>query len=178
MPKINVRKPRNRLEDYDYSRSGYCFVTTCTNNHEEFFGKIDNNEMVLNKYGYYVKEQWEWLAQKYPYVITDEFIIMPNHLHGILIIKQYPECTKARTGRDLSLHGIKSLSSLIGAFKTTSSKIIRQNGLSNFKWQRSFHDHIIRNNKSLQNIREYIQNNPAKWDIDEENINNKQTAVG
>ena len=178
MSKINVRKPRNRLEDYDYSRSGYYFVTTCTNNREEIFGKIENDEMVLNKYGCYVRQQWKWLTQKYPYVITDEFVIMPNHLHGILIINQYPECAKARTGHDLSLHRIKPLSSLIGAFKTTSSKIIHQNGLPNFKWQRSFHDHIIRNDKSLQNIREYIKNNPATWDTDEENINKKQTAVG
>ena len=89
---------------------------------------------------------------------------MSNHIHGILIINK-------RTGLDLSLHKIKSLSSLIGAFKTTSSKLIHQNGLSDFAWQRSFHDHIIRNDKSLNKIRKYIINNPATWDNDENNIN-------
>jgi hypothetical protein len=72
-----------------------------------------------------------------------------------------------RTGHDLSLRKIKSLSELIGAFKTTSSKLIHQNGLPEFRWQRSFYDHIIRNEKSLDNIIQYIRNNPKNWQSDE-----------
>ena len=106
------------------------------------------------------------IQKQYSYIELDEFVIMPNHIHGILIIND-----SMRTGHDLSVHKIKSLSSLIGAFKTTSSKLIHQNGLSDFTWQRSFHDHIIRNDKSLNKIREYIRNNPATWDDDKENIN-------
>ena len=132
--------------------------------------------MTLNKYGDCVKQQWEWLSRQYPYVTTDEFVIMPNHIHGILIISRNTGSAEDRTGRDLSLQSIKSLSSLIGAFKTTSSKLIHQNGLSHFKWQRSFFDHIILNDKSLQIIREYIKNNPATWDSDEENLNKSQVA--
>jgi len=93
---------------------------------------------------------------------------MPNHVHVILIInpkqKMYPF---VGTGRDLSLQvKIKSLSEIIGAFKTTSSKFIHINDCTEFRWQRSFYDHIIRNEISCNKIREYIQNNPMRWEFD------------
>ena len=166
MTKILTRKSKIRLEEYDYSQTNHYSVTICSNKRKECFGEIKNNEMILNNYGSIIKQKWEWLPQQYPYVELDEYIIMPNHLHGILIINN-----SIRTGHDLSLHKIKPLSSLIGAFKTTSSKLIRQNGLSDFAWQRSFHDHIIRNEKSLDSIREYIVNNPTTWDNDKNNVN-------
>ncbi len=169
MSKILTRKSRNRLEGYDYSQSNYYYVTICTGNQKEWFGKIENNQILLNYHGQIVKQQWQWLAKQYSYIELDEYVVMPNHIHGILIMND-----SIRTGLDLSLHKIKSLSSLIGAFKTTSSKLIHQNGLSGFTWQRSFYDHIIRNDKSLDKIREYISNNPLKWDDDEENIKNKK----
>jgi len=79
------RKP-NRLKNYDYSRSGYYFVTICTYRRECYFGKILEGKMVLNKYGGIINEQWLWLDEQYQYVKLDEYCIMPNHLHGILII--------------------------------------------------------------------------------------------
>ncbi len=166
MKKIITRKSQNRLEEYDYSQSNYYYVTICTDNRKKWFGEIENNGMLLNHNGQIVKQQWQWLAKQYLYIELDEYVVMPNHIHGILIIDN-----SIRTGHDLSLHKIKSLSSLIGAFKTTSSKLIHQNGLSDFTWQRSFYDHIIRNDKSINKIREYIRNNPTTWDKDEENIN-------
>ena len=92
-------------------------------------------------------------------------------MHGIWVIG-------VGNGRDRSLQGasippkVKSLSSLIGAFKTTSSKMIHHMGLNEFKWQKSFHDHIIRNNRSLEKIRGYIMHNPLAWENDKENPNN------
>ncbi|RKY37505.1 MAG: hypothetical protein DRP78_00965 [Candidatus Omnitrophota bacterium] len=166
MTKILTRKSRNRLEGYDYSQSNYYYVTVCTDNRKGQFGEIKDNRMLLNYHGQIVKQQWQWLAKQYSYITLDEYVVMPNHVHGILIINK-------RTGHDLSLQiKIKSLSSLIGAFKTTSSKLIHQNGLSDFTWQRSFHDHIILNDKSLTKIQEYIINNPSTWDQDENNIKN------
>ena len=108
-------RKRNRLQNYDYSHGGYYFVTTSTKHHEEFFGNIENNTMILNEYGEIVQKQWLWLADQYEYIKLDEYIVMPNHCHGIVAIDS------VGTGRDLSLQGkIKSLSELIGAFKTTS----------------------------------------------------------
>lgn len=160
----------NRLKGFNYSQSGYYFITVCTQNRLECFGNIDNSKMLLNKFGKIIETQWEWLAHQYPYIQLDEFVIMPNHIHGILI--------NVGTGRDLSLRNqkIKSLSEIIGAFKTTSSKMIHQNGLNEFKWQRSFYDHIIRNEKSLIHIREYIINNPLNWDLDSENQRNQKNV--
>ena len=197
MRKLPNRK-LNRLKDYDYSQEGYYFVTTCTKNHEHFFGKIENDKIILNKYGEIVERQWLWLENQYNYINLDVYIIMPNHFHGILIIshsrdrsrpvptmgkpvptmgkpvpttmgKPVPTMGKPvpAMGKPVPAKKIKTLSELIGAFKTTSSKLIHQNGLINFAWQRSFYDHIILDPKSLFNIRKYIKNNPPKWALEQ-----------
>lgn len=168
MPIKISRKSHNRLSAYDYSQSNYYYLTICTQNRIKYFDNIENNQIFLNEYGKIINQQWQWLSKKYSYVGLDKFIVMPNHIHGILIINN-----STRTGRDLSLriqnNKIKSLSSLIGAFKTTSAKSIRQKNLPDFKWQWSFYDHIIRNGKSLNEIRGYITNNPSTWNKDENN---------
>jgi len=120
--------------------------------------------MVLNEWGLIVQRQWEWLARQYAYVQLDEFVVMPDHMHGIIIMNT------VGNGRDRSITKIKSLPQLIGAFKTTSSKIIHQQGLHNFRWQKSFYDHIIRNEKSLNHTRRYIIDNPVKWGVDEHDL--------
>ena len=178
-----------RLKDHDYAQDGYYFVTICTKNKIEYFGEIINSKMVLNEIGKIVQKQWLWLAEQYDYVKLDEHIIMPNHLHGILIIENGVNARIGMNrvvgaGRDLPLQRqrdispqqqtrkIKPLSELIGAFKTTSSKLIHQHGLSEFQWQRNFYDHIIRNEKSLNEIRKYIVENSLKWELDKNNPEN------
>ena len=153
----------NRLAGFDYSNGGYYFVTICTKNRINCFGNIVDGQMVLNECGQIVEHQWIWLQKQYKYVELDEYVIMSNHIHGIIII----DPVFVGNGRDHSLHEkIKSLSELIGAFKTTSSKLIHQLGMRTFHWQKSFYDHIIRNEHSLFRIQEYIRNNPAKWELD------------
>jgi putative transposase len=151
----------NRLQGYDYSQSGYYFVTICTKNRINWFGAIEHDKVILNASGYIVRRQWEWLAEQYPYVHLDAYAVMPDHIHGIIQIVQ----GGVGNGRDRSVQcdhslRIKSLSELIGAFKTTSSKSIHETQETGFAWQKSFHDHIIRNERSLNQIREYIVNNP------------------
>ncbi|MDD4611147.1 MAG: hypothetical protein PHU73_04330 [Patescibacteria group bacterium] len=177
----------NRLKEYDYSQDGWYFITICVKNRIECFGEIKNGEMKLNECGEIVNQQWLWLEKQYYYVRLDEYVVMPNHCHGILIIDHsrrdrsrpvpttdlspdnlHPDRSRPVPTTDLSANDfqpnnkIKSLSELIGAFKTTSSKIIHQNGKEDFAWQRSFYDHIIRNENLLNRIREYIRNNPLK----------------
>jgi putative transposase len=120
--------------------------------------KNDANKNILiqlNQYGLIVQERIEWLCQQYQYIKIHNYVVMPTHIHLILEI----DSTKLST-KDVK---IKSLSSLIGALKTTSSKLIHLAGFEDFAWQRSFHDVIIRDEKSFQNISNYIDLNPQKW---------------
>ena len=126
-------------------------------------------QMILNEYGAIAEIQWFWLSEKYPYVILHEFVVMPNHIHGIIEINR----DIVRTGRDLSLPQpkIKPLSELIGAYKTTVSKQIhilecrdRSRPVPTFAWQRSFYEHIIRDEKTFETISDYIINNPVNWE--------------
>ena len=168
-----LNRKANRYKNYDYSSNGYYFVTICTKGRLEYFGKVIDENMILNKYGAIVQQRWLWLQDHFDYVRCGEYVVMPNHFHGILIIDaDFNVVNVVRTSRDLSLpqRKIKSLSELIGAFKTTSSKLIHQSGFKEFRWQRSFHDHIIRDAKSLNNISQYIIDNPENWKNDENNI--------
>ena len=164
------RKP-NRLKGYDYSRARHYFVTVCAQDRVNHFGRVESGKMNLSGAGEIVNERWGWLAGRYDYVELDEYVVMPNHLHGILIIRPGggDRSRPVPTGKAKT----KSLSELIGAFKTTSSKRIREGGLTSFQWQRSFHDHVIRDDEDLNRIREYIRENTARWELDEENPENR-----
>jgi REP element-mobilizing transposase RayT len=163
---IVCRRKPNRLKGFNYSSNGYYYVTICVNKRKCIFGEIVNKKMNLNKYGNFVKQQWLWLENQYKYIKLDEFQIMPNHIHGIIII-----IPTVGTGLDLSLQEkYLSLSNIVGAYKTTSSKLIHNLGLNSFKWQRSFYDHIIRNEKTLDKIRQYIRDNPKNWNMDRNNL--------
>jgi REP element-mobilizing transposase RayT len=150
-------RKRNRLSEFDYSSDGYYFITTCVKNRKNYFGIIENNKMILNKYGKIVMNCWLDLPRHYLNCKLDEFIIMPNHFHGIIFIEN--------NEKDLKKHNI---SEFIRAFKTFSSRKINYllNG-EKFQWQKSFYDNIIRNEKSLTEIRNYIIHNPLNWKDDE-----------
>jgi len=185
-----------RLRGYDYSQPGAYFITICVWNRECVFGKIDNSEMRLNEFGEIVSEKWRWLAQQYPYVKSDEFIVMPNHFHGILWIRDIacrggsrpapteiqPPGLSRPAPTDLQPPGlsrpapkdgikIKPVGQLIGAFKTVSAKQINniRNSSGISVWQRDFYDRIGRDENELSRIRQYIRNNPANWNADDEN---------
>lgn len=168
-------RKRNRMEGYDYSSDNLYFVTSCTHDKIPFFGDIEKGEMVLNELGQIAHQQWWWLVEQYAYVKSHAFIVMPNHIHGILEInREYANDAWAGrndvgTGRDLSLPvpvKIKSLSQLMGVYKTTTSKHIHLLGRTDFAWQRSFHDHIIRDARAYENIKNYIHHNPQRWQED------------
>ena len=173
---MSLTRKHTRLSKYDYSQSNYYFITTCAENRKEWFSEIKNNTMILNLYGEICETCLNALPQHYNNLEIDTFIIMPNHIHGIFIINNsIRDNYKLREGYKPSpTYFNYSLAEIIRGFKTFSSKQINKTIPSDnkFKWQRSFHDHIIRNDKSLNNIREYIITNPATWDKDVENPNN------
>ena len=171
----------NRLTGFDYSNEGYYFVTICVKDKIEWFGEIKDGKMILNKFGEIVLRCWDDLCNHYTNTKLDEFMIMPNHLHGIIVIES---CSRERfetvpyqeTVPYKTKHGV---SEIVRGLKTFSSRRINEtisDGIK-FQWKKSFYDHIIRNEQDLIRVREYIINNPLKWEEDTENINNPYGTV-
>jgi putative transposase len=157
-----------RLKGYDYGQAGAYFVTMVAMGRECLFGQEVNGFIQLNTYGTIVETVWQWLADQYPYLILDEWVVMPNHLHGILVILD------GRGGSRTAPTGWvkrKPLGRLLGAFKTVSSKRINEirDTPGAMVWQRNYYEQIIRNESSLSRIQEYIITNPAQWKEDTEN---------
>ena len=163
-PDIHHRKSV-RIPGYDYAQDGWYFVTICTHNHNVLLGNVVNGEMVLNEYGQIVSKIWKWLPEQYKYIKLHEWIIMPNHLHGIIEYHNDGRGGARTAPTDIK---IKPLGRIIGAFKTVSTKHINkiQNTPGHKLWQRNYYEHIIRNEKDLNRIREYIIYNPLKWPED------------
>ena len=155
------RKP-TRLREYDYSNGGWYFVTICTYKKINYFGRIKNGKKSLNNFAKFAENIWKQIPIHYPEAELDYFQIMPNHIHGIIIINNVGK------GHALSLHRRHTLSNIIGSFKSAVTKSINENNYKNFKWQSSFYDRIIRNDYELYNIRKYIEQNPLKWDLEKE----------
>jgi REP element-mobilizing transposase RayT len=151
-----------RLKGYDYSQAGAYFLTICTQHRKCLFGEIIDGEVHLNPAGQIISDSWEWLATQYPYVDLDAWVIMPNHLHGIVVISDQGGSRTALTEKR------KPIGRLVGAFKTVSTKRINEfHKTPAMKlWQRNYWEHIVRNASELNRLREYIRNNPAKWALD------------
>ncbi len=154
-----------RLRGYDYSQAGAYFVTVCTSNGEHLLGEVTEGVVRLNEYGQMAALCWQWLARRYAHVDLDEWIVMPNHLHGIIVITDDGRRGGSRTAPTRTVIKRKPLGRLIGAFKTVS--IQRINAIRNTPgarvWQRNYYEHIVRNEDELNKIREYIGTNPLRW---------------
>jgi putative transposase len=168
----NPRRKSIRLEGYDYSKPGGYFVTICTRSKEDFFGEIKNEVFLPNRLGKIVQESWIWLEKRYAYIELDAWVLMPNHLHGIILIHgdhaTDETCRGGARAAPPKPHKGKPLGQLVGAFKTKSTKQINQLQGTPGKslWQRGYYDRIIRNEQELDRIRCYIQENPLKWELD------------
>ncbi len=168
-----------RLKEYDYSEPNWYYVTICTYDRGNLFGRIKNGAMILNNYGKIVNEEWLRTKELRKNIDLDYFVIMPNHFHGILIIegRDTARCvpTKVMENRKFGEIPRGSLSAIIRSFKSAVSK--RINSLRNLPakevWQKGFYEHIIRNENDLFNIRKYIELNSLQWDIDEYYQNEK-----
>jgi len=169
------RKP-NRLKNYDYSRAGWYFVTICTQKRVDYLGSIINGKMALNRYGEIAQQYWLEIPQHFDIVELDEFVVMPNHVHGIIIIHDVGDVVGNAVGnaymRSLQARTKMLLSKAVQQYKAAVTREIHNMEHDNkFQWQKSFYDHIIRNDFALFKIRTYIQNNPLKWEFDRENNN-------
>jgi putative transposase len=182
------KRKSSRLRDYDYSSRGAYFVTICTHRKVKLFGYIQTGSMCMNQAGQIVATWWRILPFRYPQIALDEFIVMPNHLHGILHIRdnqlpvgeihEFPLRDHCEVETSILAHQTqldhrtdrrKMLIPLaIGFFKMNTAKAINsfRDSHGTRIWQRSYYERIIRNETELNRIREYILNNPLNLDLD------------
>ncbi len=151
-----------RLRDYQYDTAGGYAVTVCTAQKEQIFGSIRGGMMRLNESGRAVEAEWLNLTTRYPSIMLDEFMLMPNHLHGIIFLS--PELI-------MPIKPFPTLGTVIGAFKSLSARAVgQQSGDKSCRiWQRNYYEQIIRSGTMLDAIRLYIAHNPAHWQDDPEN---------
>ncbi|NBC83048.1 MAG: transposase [Bacteroidetes bacterium] len=201
-----------RLQNWDYGWNASYFITICTQQREHYFGEIENNEMILSEMGRMAEKFWHEIPKHFPFTQLDAFVVMPNHVHGIIVIDkngndgggngdghgngggdgngdghgnvETRQClvsttnptanptsnptTKTIGQKRFQNQGKNTLSSIIGSYKsvvTKNARIIH----ADFGWQSRFHDHIIRDDASYQRIKNYIINNPKKWNDDKFN---------
>ena len=191
----NIHHRRSiRLKGYDYSQAGLYFITICCQSRNCLFGEISTVAMSdvgtrqgvsLTTIGQIANEYWLEIPQHFPNVVLHEHIVMPNHVHGVIEItgvaihddmsapvvvgtshgmslQQPPQPNQNQFGKPIS----GSISIIVNQYKSSVKRWCNKNGHDYFKWQSRFHDHIIRNEQSYQNISEYIINNPVKWKDD------------
>jgi REP element-mobilizing transposase RayT len=183
-----------RLKDYDYAQAGAYFVTIVIRDPELSLGNIVDGEMRLNEFGAIVQSCWDDLPAHYPHVEMDAFVVMPNHVHGVVVINEPDErrgavsapgddvvinpdgTTTANVGGETpplpnAASYQPTLGQIVGYFKYQSTKRINElRGTQGTTiWQRNYFEHIIRNEKDLAHIRQYIDDNPANWVRDDEN---------
>ncbi|MDP9471385.1 MAG: transposase [Chloroflexota bacterium] len=176
-----------RLRDFDYASAGAFFVTLCTQDRLCLFGHIEGGEILLSLFGRVVEEEWLRTPQVRPSVDLDAFVVMPNHVHGIIVLNDREQSgdgvAAIRAIRRIAPTGSPpgSIGAIVGQIKTVTTK--RVNALRGTSgspvWQRNYYEHVIRDDRDLARIRAYIAANPARWQEDGENpfgrMNNPRT---
>lgn len=173
--KISMQYHRKsiRLPDYDYSDFGHYFVTICAQYWKFDFGIINNNKIQLTQIGRIAEQYWLKVPEHFKNAKLDEFIVMPNHIHGIVVIDCRGLTCQAPTQRRFGKPQPRSLSRIIGSYKAAVTKQCNKNINTNyFRWQCNYYERIIRNNAELNKIRNYIKNNLINWEADRNNPNN------
>lgn len=181
------RRKSIRLKNYDYSTPGYYFVTICTRERECILGEVKRAQVILNRTGQIVLSAWQGLPARFPFIELDAFVVMPNHVHGVIVLKprRGEPCVRPKRGdhKDRPYPTPRgtpafSLARIIQAFKSLSTRQWLQDSPpeishANTKlWQQNYYEHVIRRDESLEKIRQYILENPLKWDLDEDNPRN------
>ena len=187
--KGRYRIPSSRLPEWDYGTPGYYFVTICTQKRVPWFGGVIDDQMILSPAGMIAAENLEKIPHIYPDTSIDASVVMPNHIHIIVVIREMPGSTVETPGSTVETPGSTvqtpyygvstntrkwrsgTLGAILGRYKFACTKRMHGMGCSEFAWQARFYDHIIQNEKSLENIRAYILGNPMKWAEDEYYLN-------
>jgi REP element-mobilizing transposase RayT len=177
-----------RLKRFDYGSPGAYFVTICTKDKQMVLGKVNDGRAQLSEVGEIVERCWGEIPLHFPRVGTDKFVVMPNHIHGILTIAEEDSET-IRRGVQLNAQvfadqkgGISprggTLSVVVRTFKAAVTTLRRASSHFEFGWQRNYHEHVVRNEDDLNSIREYIIYNPLLWRSDRNNPDREPSRPG
>ncbi len=165
-----------RLKNYNYSRPGYYFVTICTEGMVNYFGRIVGGKMYLNKFGKITERNWIDIPNHFSNISIDQFVVVPDHVYGIIIVVSAYMWTLQSDNDDQCNHAYMrtlyncdrtkmAVPKIMQLYKSSVTKEInRIQNEFHFQWQKSYYDHVIRNKQSLNQIRRYIKNNPLKWE--------------
>jgi putative transposase len=151
-----------RLQSHDYSSVGMYFITLTLKNPEYTLSEILDATSFPNALGKALEVEWNWIPTRFPHMCLDEFIIVPDHVHGIIGIREN-FLARHRTHQQFGMVS-GSVSVAVNQFKGNFTRWCRANGYEHFKWQPRFYDSVIRNHAHLENVRDYIRNNPARWE--------------
>jgi REP element-mobilizing transposase RayT len=158
------RVESTRLEDWDYSSRGWYFVTICTKDKQCTLGRTTDGRIVLSDAGVIAETELKVVSDHYLNVMIDRFVVMPNHIHAIVVIEgthaYFPVETRL-AAYPAGVHG--RLPQIVGGYKAGVSRMCHAKGITAFAWQSRFHDHILRSNASLNAVRDYIDRNPQNW---------------
>jgi putative transposase len=175
-----------RIKGWDYSDNGWYFVTINTDRGKYLLGKIVEGKMILNEIGKIVENYFKQIPNHFENVELDVFQVMPNHVHGIIVINKPRISISSPVGvyNCKPLQNItnrkyfeknlpNTIGSMIRAFKTVVKTWCNKNSYGYFKWQRNYYEHVIRNEIELYYLQTYIINNPLKWSLDKNNFESK-----
>lgn len=167
----NLGRRSIRLPGYDYTKAAAYFVTMCTFQRKCAFAEIHNGQLRLSEIGRIAQECWVGIPSHFPHARLDAYVIMPNHIHGILMIADGPRRSAVPRLRTVAPG---SLGAIVRAFKAaTTRRATMMHGIREPLWQRNYYEHIVRSEESLQKIREYICDNPVRWHSDPDNPANR-----
>ena len=157
-----------RIKEYDYTQTGAYFITICTFKHKCLFGEIRHGEMRRSRFGEIAADEWEKTIRSRPYILPDEWVIMPNHFHAIVLIRRGHGRERRTVTEHFGAPTENSVPTVIRAFKSAvSNHINKVRGTSGSPvWQRNYYEHIIRGEEEYQNAIAYIRENPLAWDAD------------
>ena len=168
------RRRSIRLSGYDYASAGAYFITVVVRGGLCLFGEVVDGEMRLNGAGEMVRRVWEGMEERFAYVVVDAYVVMPNHVHGVVFLGQTAKAADAFTGETGG--DVPTLGDVVRVFKSVTTveygKGVRGMGWVRFEkrlWQRNYYERVIRNGSELRAVREYIVNNPRNWELDREN---------
>ncbi len=179
--RVPFRRRTIRLRDFDYQQPGFYFVTICVKNHALMFGTIKDGRMHLNSNGQIAQFVWDKLPQRFPGIVLDASVIMPNHMHGIIFFQDeqpilyrkvntqnVPERFKVpMQNATQSYKHMPNLGPIIRSFKAEATYRIHQAGTPGFSWQARYFESVLVHEKTLAATRLYIANNPARWTKDQ-----------